>query len=404
MRKCLNRAVIIGSLGYFVDIYDLLLFGIVRGPSLRDLGVPEDQMLNVGLHLLDMQMLGMLLGGIAWGVIGDLRGRKSVLFGSILLYSLANIANAYVPNVEVYGILRLLAGLGLAGELGAAITLVAESLPPDMRGFGTTVVASIGILGAVAASMVGDAFSWHTAYLVGGGMGLALLVMRASLMESSMFHGIRDKTDVVRGAFHQLLMKPKNLGRYLSCILVGVPIWFVIGILITFAPELSKELRVDGVITGSKAIMWAYVGLSIGDLTAGLLSQVLRSRKQAMFLFLVLTTALIFVYIFSRGLTQGGFYGLCAMLGLGSGYWAVFVTVGAEQFGTNIRSTVATTVPNFVRGSVVLITYSFRSLIPAWGRLDSALIVGCVCMTVAFVAWYFLRETYGRDLNYTEVL
>ena len=397
-----HLTVLIGALGYFVDIYDLLLFGIVRTPSLRALGVKEEDLLSVGMHLLDMQMLGMLLGGIVWGVLGDLRGRKSVLFGSILMYSLANIANAFVPNVEVYAILRFIAGIGLAGELGAAITLVSEVMSKESRGYGTTIVASVGILGAVLASIIGDTFSWQTAYLVGGVMGLALLGLRAGLLESKMFAQMKEQGQKSKAGLHKILMKPKNLGRYLCCILIGVPIWFVIGILITFAPEFAKDLNVDGVVTGSKAIMWAYIGLSLGDLASGVLSQVLRSRKQSILIYLVLTTALIFVYVFQRSWTVTSFYGLCAMLGFAVGYWAVFVTVGAEQFGTNVRATVATTVPNFVRGSLVLITASFRGLMPEFGRLNAALIVGCGCMVIAFAAWYFLSETYGKDLDYLE--
>lgn len=407
MTKSSDRSVLftvlVAALGYFVDIYDLLLFGIVRVPSLRALGVPEDQMMTVGLRLLNFQMAGMLLGGIIWGVLGDRRGRKSVLFGSILLYSLANIANAFVPNPEVYAWLRFIAGIGLAGELGAAITLVSEVMHKDKRGYGTTVVASVGILGAVAASLIGDYFSWQTAYLVGGGMGLGLLALRAGLLESGMFNSMA-KTSVERGHFHQLFMNADRLGRYVCCILIGVPVWFVIGILITFAPELSREMGVDGVITGSKAIMWSYFGLSLGDLSSGLLSQWLASRKKAVLVFLSLTCALIFVYVFQQSPTVFSFYFLCWLLGFGSGYWAVFVTIGAEQFGTNIRATVATTVPNFVRGSVVPVTLSFQALREPLGTLNAVLAVGLVSVAMALIALYFLRETFGKELDYFETL
>ena len=396
--------VLISALGYFVDIYDLLLFGIVRVPSLRDLGVPEADMMKVGMHLLNMQMGGMLIGGILWGVLGDLRGRKSVLFGSILLYSLANIANAFVPNPEVYAWLRLAAGIGLAGELGAAITLVSEVMSKETRGYGTTVVASVGILGAVVASFIGDYFSWQVAYLVGGGMGLALLALRAGLMESGMFHAMHANKNLSRGKFHQLFSDGRRFGRYLCCILIGVPIWFVIGILITFAPELAKELSVDGVITGSRSIMWSYIGLSAGDLSAGLLSQYLKSRKKSVLLFLVMMGALIVVYIRQSGWSEAEFYALCVALGFSAGYWAVFVTIGAEQFGTNIRATVTTTVPNFVRGSVVPITLSFRYIQEQLGTLNALCVVGLAVMVIALIALYFLRETFGRDLDYFEPL
>lgn len=400
-KKTVFFTVLVASLGYFVDIYDLLLFGIVRVPSLRDLGVPEEKMLEVGLHLLNMQMAGMLIGGIIWGVLGDRRGRKSVLFGSILLYSLANIANAFVPNPEVYAWLRFIAGIGLAGELGAAITLVAEVMPRETRGFGTAIVAGIGILGAVFASLIGDYFSWQVAYLVGGGMGLALLLLRAGLLESGMFREM-SKASVGRGKFHQLFLSPRIFGRYLCCILIGVPIWFVIGILITFSPELTKEMGVTGLVTGSNSIMWSYIGLSVGDISAGLISQWLRSRRKTVLLFLLMTAALIGVYVTLHGLSPAAFYVLCVGLGFAVGYWATFVTIGAEQFGTNIRATVATTVPNFVRGSVVPITLSFQALKPELGVINSVITVGAVCMVLAFVALYFLRETFGRDLDYFE--
>jgi MFS family permease len=391
--------VLISALGYFVDIYDLLLFGIVRVPSLKDMGVSDEDMLHVGMRLLNFQMAGMLIGGILWGVLGDRRGRKSVLFGSILLYSLANIANAFVTDPEVYAWLRLAAGIGLAGELGAAITLVSEVMSKEARGYGTTVVASVGILGAVVASFVGDTFNWKVAYLVGGGMGLALLALRAGMLESGLYHSMSGKS-VGRGHFHLLFSNAHRFGRYLCCILIGVPIWYVIGVLITFGPELAKELHVTGEITGSKSIMWAYIGLSAGDLGAGLISQWLRSRRKSVLLFLLLMSALVAVYVRQDGWSPLAFYSLCVALGFSAGYWAVFVTIGAEQFGTNIRATVATTVPNFVRGSVVPVSLSFRYLQSSLGTISAVWTVGAGVLFIAMVALYFLHETFGKDLDY----
>ena len=400
--KSYNKAVVftvlVAALGYFVDIYDLLLFGIVRRPSLQALGVPEDQMLDVGVHLLNMQMAGMLIGGLIWGVLGDKRGRKSVLFGSILLYSLCNIANAFVPDPTTYAVLRFFAGIGLAGELGAAITLVSELLPQHSRGYGTSVVAAVGILGAVVGSLIGDFFSWKTAYLIGGGMGLGLLALRAGLNESKLFHSMR-QSDVVRGNLLDLL-HPKRFGLYLCCIFIGVPIWYVIGVLVTFAPELGTALHVQGPVTASSAILWSYLGLSIGDFGSGLISQWLRSRKLTVFIFLLATLGLVLFYVFAPILSVAGFYALCAALGVATGYWAIFVTIGAEQFGTNIRNTVATTVPNFVRGAVVPITLAFKTLRVPLGMLNAVLIIGLVCLTLAFIALYFLRETFHKDLDY----
>jgi MFS transporter, putative metabolite:H+ symporter len=400
--KKIVLTILVAALGYFVDIYDLLLFGIVRQSSLKDVGIAPDALLKSGLLLLNFQMAGMLVGGVLWGILGDKRGRKSVLFGSIFLYSIANILNAFVINIETYSVLRFVAGVGLAGELGIAITLVSEVMDKKNRGFGTAIVAGVGILGAVFASLVGDFFDWKTAYIIGGSMGLVLLTLRAGLLESSMFDQMKNK-NISKGNFHKIFTDRKRLFRYVSCIAIGIPIWFVIGILITFAPELSAELGVTGV-TASKSIMWSYLGLSIGDISAGVLSQLIKSRKKTVFIFLVLTTFLVVYYIFCRNLSLEQFYLLCSLLGFATGYWAVFVTIAAEQFGTNLRATVATTTPNFVRGSVILITLSFQYLKPEYGILNSALSVGLFCLGLAFISLFLLHETYGKDLDYVETI
>lgn len=391
----------VSALGYFVDIYDLILFSIVRIPSLKAIGVPSEELLGTGVFLLNMQMFGMLLGGILWGVFGDKRGRVSVLFGSIFLYSAANIANGFVQSVPMYGALRLLAGIGLAGELGAAITLVSETLSKEKRGYGTTIVASVGILGAVAAAWVGDYFDWRVAYFVGGAMGLALLVMRVSMFESGMFEGCK-QAGVRRGDFTVLFRSLRHFKRYASCILIGVPVWYVIGILITFSPELSTEMGVTGPIQASLAVMWSYIGLAAGDVASGFLSQWLRTRKRVVLGFLSLTAVLTCVYVYVKGWTPFEFYGLCAALGFAVGYWAVFVTVAAEHFGTNLRSTVTTSTPNFVRGSVVVLTLAFQSLRQSQPLLQSALIVGIVALAAAFLGLRGLDETYGKELDYVD--
>lgn len=398
--KILTANVIVGALGYFVDIYDLLLFSIVRVSSLKSLGVPEELLLEKGVFLINSQMVGLLVGGLLWGIIGDKKGRVSVLFGSILLYSVANILNAFVTSVEQYGILRFVAGIGLAGELGAAITLVSETLSKENRGYGTSIVAGIGILGAVFAAFIGDRFSWQTAYLIGGGLGLALLGLRVSMFESSLFSNMH--SDVRRGDLRMLFYPFDRFKRYLACVLIGIPIWFVVGILMTFSPELAKVLDVQGDIHAGLAIGYGYAGLSLGDIISGFYSQWMKSRKKGVASFLVLTAFLVVVYLFSSQLQVWQFYGLCALLGFGSGYWAVFVTIAAEQFGTNLRSTVATTVPNIVRGTVVLLTSAFQFLKPSFGLQMSALLVGGTSLFFAGIALIGLKETYGKDLNYFE--
>jgi len=400
-KNIFNVTVLVSSLGYFVDIYDLILFGIVRIPSLTYLGVHGSQLIDSGVFLLNMQMGGMLIGGIIWGIWGDKRGRLSVLFGSIFLYSAANFANAYVTSVQMYAVLRFLAGVGLAGELGAAVTLVSETMTKETRGYGTAVVATIGVMGAILAAIVGEEFSWQTAYIVGGILGLMILILRISLFESGMYKAIQ-ASNVAKGQFLKLFTSKDRFFRYINCILIGLPIWFVVGVLITFSPEFAKFLGVAGPIIAGKSIMFTYIGLIFGDFISGFLSQILKSRKKAVMIFVVLTTVFVIVYLFSHNSSVTYFYTICVMLGISIGYWAVFVTTASEQFGTNLRSTVTTTVPNFIRGSVIPLTLVFNLLRNPFGLVYSALIVGVISIIIAFISLYNLKESYGVELDYIE--
>lgn len=396
--------VIVAALGYFVDIYDLLLFSIVRRPSLIALGVSEADLLTQGEFLLRVQMGGLLIGGLIWGIMGDKRGRLSVLFGSILMYSLANIGNGFVTTVGQYAILRFIAGIGLAGELGAGITLVSEILPTRLRGYGTALVATIGLFGAVLANYVATKFDWQIAYFIGGGLGLLLLVARISVMESGIFLKIKQE-DVVRGSLLQLVGKWERLKKFLGCIFIGLPIWFVIGVLITFSPEFAKEMGMLQAISAGDAVMWSYIGLAVGDLTSGISSQILKSRKKIVLLFIFLTIATVCFYLYYPIETTTAFYAKCFMLGFGIGYWALFVTIGAEQFGTNLRSTVATTVPNFIRGTVIPITWLFQYLRGPMGlgMLDGAFVVIIITSVIAIIALRVVDETYSKELNFVEL-
>ncbi len=401
LKPLFSIPVIVAALGYFVDIYDLLLFSIVRKPSLIWMGVAEADLLSQGEFLLQVQMTGLLIGGLIWGIMGDKRGRLSVLFGSILLYSLANIANGFVTSVNQYAVLRFIAGIGLAGELGAGITLVSESLPARLRGYGTTLVATVGLLGAVLANFVAKTFDWQIAYFIGGGLGLLLLIARVSVFESGIFLKLKEE-NVSRGNFFQLFNKKERLIKFMGCIFIALPIWFVIGILITFSPEFAKALQVDGVVFAGDAVMFSYLGLAAGDMTSGILSQVLRSRKKVVRLFIFLTMAFVGWFLFSPFHDVSTFYLNCFLLGFGVGYWALFVTIAAEQFGTNLRSTVATSVPNFIRGTVVPLTLFFKFLRPDFGVVNGALIVGISTIIIAFFALRFVDETFARDLNFIE--
>ncbi|MBX2947585.1 MAG: MFS transporter [Cyclobacteriaceae bacterium] len=400
-KKLFSIPVVVAALGYFVDIYDLLLFSIVRIPSLRGLGVPDAQLFDQGEFLLRVQMGGLLVGGIIWGIMGDKRGRLSVLFGSILLYSLANIANGFVTTVDQYAIFRFIAGIGLAGELGAGITLVAEVLPTRLRGYGTTLVATVGLLGAVLANVIAKHFDWQVAYFIGGGLGLMLLIARVSVFESGMFLTVKEQS-IDRGNFISLFTDFGRFKRFINCILIGLPIWFTIGILITFSPEFSVEIGVLEPIIAGDAVMFSYLGLAAGDMSSGLLSQWFRSRKKIVFVFIIITLGFVLLYLYPPVTTKFFFYFTCFCLGFGVGYWALFVTIAAEQFGTNLRSTVATTVPNFIRGTVVPLTFAFKLLREDTGIIVGALIVGVTTIIISLLSLRSLSETFGRELDFVE--
>ena len=393
-------AVAVAALGYFVDIYDLLLFSIVRISSLKSLGVSESALLDKGVVLINCQMAGLLIGGVLWGVLGDKKGRLSVLFGSIFLYSVANLLNGWVQTVDQYAALRFIAGIGLAGELGAGITLVSELMPRQTRGYGTSIVASFGLLGAVAAAFIGDSFDWRVAYFIGGGMGLCLLALRVGLSESGMFSKLKE-TKLKSGQFFSLF-RLKNIIKYLSVILIGIPIWFTIGILITFSPEFGKSFEMTEIPSASKAVMFSYMALSVGDLVSGLISQYFKNRKKIVLGFLCLLSVIVIFYFLFAGHSFTTYYTLCGLLGFSSGYWALFVTMASEQFGTNIRATVTTSAPNFVRGSVIPLTLTFQFLKPVVGLQQSAMLVGAACLIIALLALAQLKETFARDLNFIE--
>lgn len=404
--KNTNLLVLIAALGYFVDIYDLVLFSVERIDSLKEIlgaSAAKEQIKNVGIQLLNWQMGGMLVGGIVWGIYGDKKGRLSVLFGSILLYSLANIANGFVQTVEQYALLRFISGFGLAGELGAGITLVSETMSKEKRGIGTMIVATVGVFGAVVAGFMGDVITnWRYSFFLGGAMGLVLLIMRIGVFESGMFESMK-KSQVHKGNLLLLLKSKKNLIKYLGIIAIAVPVWYVMGILITFSPEMMKSLGVTSFTPDpGKAIMFAYLGITFGDFLSGMLSQLLSSRKKVLGLFLILTIISVFLYFTLAVKSEFMFYGIVSIVGIATGYWAVFMSTAAELFGTNIRATVTTTAPNFVRGSVIFLTLGFRYLETQLSTVNAAVIVGIITFVIAFIALYKMDETFHKDLNYVE--
>ena len=394
--------VIVAALGYFVDIYDLLLFNIVRIPSLKSLGLSAADIDKKGELIIGIQMVGLLIGGIIWGIAGDKKGRLSILFGSIILYSIANIANGFVHTVPQYVMARFVAGIGLAGELGGGITLVSELLRKEQRGIGTSVVAGIGLTGAIVAFFISQNFSWRICYFIGGGLGFALLLMRVSVFESGMYQSM--ERSVSKGNFFMFFNNKRRFKKYACSILLGLPTWYVIGILIAFSNKFANSFGIKDAISPGKATMYAYIAISVGDVLAGLLSQLLQSRKKTLYIFYLVTIVMIALYFMQNDhSTAASMYWITAGLGFGTGFWAIFVTMGAEQFGTNLRATAATTVPNMVRGSLPLMLLLFNALQAYFSYVISGLLTGVVVMIVSIIATVLTEETFHKELNYVEI-
>ncbi len=397
-----SLAVIVAALGYFVDIYDLLLFSIIRIPSLKSFGLNDDQIAKDGLFIINIQMLGLLVGGILWGVLGDKKGRLKVLFASIILYSIGNIINGFVQDVNQYALVRFITGIGLAGELGAGITLVTELLPKEKRGIATSFVAGLGLTGAVVAFFIKENFEWRTCYFIGGGLGILLLILRVKVLESGMFKSI-EKSDISKGNFFMLFANKTRIRKYLTAIFIGLPTWYVIGILITFSNEFGAKMNIKGAIDPGKSVMFAYVAISIGDVLVGFVSRWLKSRKQSLYIFYAITIIGIIWFFNLNGADVSQLYWAAALMGFGTGFWAMFVTMAAEQFGTNIRATVATTVPNMVRGSLNLISLLFAWLqIQTGNYLQAGWITGIVVLVIGLASVWLSEETYHKDLDYIE--
>jgi MFS family permease len=403
-----SLAVVVAALGYFVDIYDLLLFTIVREPSIAGIGINKADkaaMIAASTKIINWQMVGLLIGGILWGTLGDKKGRLSVLFGSILLYSIANFITGFVQTVDQYAYARFVAGLGLAGELGAGITLVSELLPKNKRGIGTSLVAGIGLFGAVFAYFTFQyTQDWRLCYKIGGGLGIGLLLLRVSVAESGMFKEVKE-SKVSRGNIFMFFNNASRFRKYMLAILIGLPTWYVIGILVNLSNRFAGEFYEEPKIDSGRAIMFAYAAIATGDILIGFVSQHFKSRKKALFLFYGFTIVGLILFFSPLNNSDVAMYAICAWLGFSTGFWAIFVTMGAEQFGTNLRATAATTIPNMVRGALPLINLMFLNTFQkswGWGLTKSGIVTGVIVMTITLIAAYFTQETFHKDLNYVE--
>lgn len=401
--------VIVSALGFFVDVYDMLIFSIVRIPSLKDLGLDEAGVSQAGTFILNWQQAGLVIGGILWGVLGDRRGRMSVLFGSIITYSLANIACGFIPMVtfmpviDYYALMRFIAGVGLSGEIGAAMVLVSEILPKEIRGYGSAIVAGIGYLGAGVAYLTQSLFDWQTAFFVGGGMGLLLLLLRVSMFESGLFSTMKsEQQHVSRGNFLQFFMNWPRARKYLRCVAVGIPTWFIVGILATFSNELGQAMGITEAVKPGQCVTMIYLGMAIGDLLSGPISQWLRSRRRTIIYLLLGNMFFSGVYLFGGIQSAQGIYIVCLLTGFCTGYIAMYLTMVAEQYGTNLRATATTSVPSIVRGTVIPITLLFQALKPSVGALVGAGLIGVVVYALAFWSMSRIEETFAKDLAFVE--
>ncbi len=402
----LSLAVVVAALGYFVDIYDLLLFTIVREPSLKGIGVLEGDMIASSTHIINYQMVGLLIGGVLWGVMGDKRGRLSVLFGSILLYSVANFATGYVQTVDQYAWLRFIAGIGLAGELGAGITLVSELMPKKNRGVMTSFVAGVGLFGAVFAYFIYKTTNdWRLCYKFGGVLGIFLLFLRIKVSESAIFKSLENKSQVSKGNFLMFFNNRARFKKYMLAILIGLPTWFVIGIMLNLSNRFAKELYGENSIDSGASIMYGYVGIAVGDIVVGLVSQYFKSRKTALYIFYAMTFLGVLYYFSPLNSSDTSMYVVSMYLGFSTGFWAIFVTMGAEHFGTNIRATAATTIPNMVRGALPLMNLLFKDYFQGslqWTLLKSGIVTGMIVMAISFIALLYTEETFHKDLDFVE--
>jgi len=393
--------VLVAALGYFVDIYDLLLFAFIRISSLKSFGFTQDQSAAAGLNIISYQMIGLLIGGIIWGVIGDKKGRMSVLFGSIIIYSVANIANGFAHDVTQYSICRFIAGIGLAGELGAGVTLVCELISKEKRGYATSFIAGVGLTGAILAYFISRAFDWRVCYYIGGGLGIMLLLLRFSVYESGMF-AMEKKEKIQHGNFLMFFNNYSRFKRYMLGILIGLPIWYIMGILVQLSDKFGRQFGIKDDISPGKVMVFMYIAISVADFLSGILSQLLKSRKKALYVYYIIMILGVILYFTQYNGTSTGMIIICMIIGFGTGFWALFVTIAAEQFGTNLRATATTTTPNMVRGSLVLVAILFEQLQHHASYILSGAITGAIVITLGCVALVMTKETYGKDLNFLE--
>lgn len=404
VKLLMKPVVIVSGLGYLVDAYDMMIFSVVRTASLTDMGLSGDKLVEAGLQIMNLQMAGLLLGGLVWGMLGDKLGRMKVLFASIIMYSVANFGCGFAQGVADYGVWRFMAGFGLAGEAGAAITIVTESLPKTKRGLGVMLVVACAAMGPLLAGIVGELVEWRHAYMIGGVAGFALLFLRANVKESKVFEHVAHNKKVQRGNLLQFVTNWSLFKRYVCCVLVGVPVWYIIGIQTTLAPEFARSMGVVGAVAAGTALSFNFVGTIVGEILCATMAQVLQSRRQSLILWLLLTLGSVLGYYQLHDVTAQTFYFYCGFLGISIGYWVSLMAATAEQFGTNLRASATTSIPNFIRGSLIPMNMMFVYLHNKVGYSyeQTGLIIGGAVVAMALGALLFMPETFHNDMDFVE--
>lgn len=402
--------ILVASLGYFVDAYDLIIASVVRSSAIVELGLAQvgtPEHTKYAQLFEYVQSAGILLGGIIFGVYSDKKGRKKALYYSIAIYSIANILNgllsASVPFVgTVYCILRFICGFALAAELSIGIVMISETMKAKHRGYGTMIVVSFGILGAVLAAVLFEfiGIHWQTLYLIGGIAGVLLLIFRFSVKETNPFLDLENQ-ESERGSWVMIFKNRRLLKILFNAILLGFPIYFFISIPIKFATDYGKELGLT--IKGTIPIIVFYIAMSVSDIIANYLCQLFENRKKVLYFYLGLCTISVFLLHFYPPTTpEQYFYLFSPLMGFASGYWALLITFTNEQIGTNIRSTYTTAVPNVVRSLFIPIQLLLTVLQPTFGTSTSVFYIGVLAVILALLGLYSLKETWGKNLKFID--
>ncbi len=399
--KAITLGIIVSALGFFVDLYDIMALAAIGETSLKAIGVAAENIKNDINYLQSMQMLGMLIGGFLWGIIGDKYGRLKVLFGSIILYSFFTFLNAFVTGTGQYAACRFLAGLGLAGELGAGITLVSEQMKKEKRGLGPAIIAGFGVLGAIVAVFIGKYADWRTVYITGGVLGFLLLILRIGVVESGLFT-IAKTSKISKGNFLIILRNWNYLKKFLCILLVGIPGWFVNGVMMQFSNYISSSMGMNPLPDKGKVIIYFFIALSLGDVLGGLVSQWLKSRKKSMYIFLSLHLLMLILFFTIGKNSAQLYYIIFAGLGLSVGFVIQLFTLAAEQFGTNIRTLVTSSGLNLVRGWVIPLGALFAWMNDSLHIIEwkVAAIIAFSVAAVSFWALSQLDETFNNELEF----